>query len=126
MRTWLHEATNSLKVVPKERNKAKSEEKLKFVKALIRAGFPMQALDLKFKMPIEYLLEKNNQDTFYKVLECYLQAGFDVFAQPVDYIPGKTGSVASYPFWGHLGDLLRERGTKSFWEVLNESNMCTP
>ena len=53
----------------------------------------MQALDRNFKMPIECLLEKDNQDVFYKVLECHLQAGFDIFARPVDYSPGKTGSA---------------------------------
>ena len=84
----------------------------------------MQALDLDLQMPIEYLLEKNNQDTFYKVLECSLQADFDVFVRPVDYSPGKTGSTipASHLF----RFIVSERTTTSFWDVLKKSKMCTP
>ena len=57
---------------------------LKYIRAIIRAGFPMTSQDYRGKMPIEYLIDTStcSEETFTEVLLVHLRSGFNILERP--------------------------------------------
>ena len=47
---------------------------------MLKAGLPIQSVDYKNQNPLEYALDTNQVDhqTFYRLLELFLDAGLDI------------------------------------------------
>ena len=58
---------------------------------MLKAGLPIQSVDYKNQNPLEYALDTIQVDhqTFYKLLELFLDAGLDITKKSGDIVRGR-------------------------------------